>query len=75
MFDGNVRSLQGGCFALGASQKKYDAMVDVLVERWMATDPPDSVCEFLRGDFRDLVARRGPVFGRKFPAPKLFPLT
>ncbi|MEE8451604.1 MAG: hypothetical protein V3R99_06800 [Thermoguttaceae bacterium] len=73
-FDGDVRRFEGRCFAHGASQKKYDAMVDVLTDQWLSAEPPESVCEFLRGDFRDLVTRQGPVFGQKFPAPKLFPL-
>ena len=73
-FDGDVRRFEGRCFAHGASQNRYDAMVDILIDQWMSAEPPESVCEFLRGGFRDLVARQGPVFGQKFPAPKLFPL-
>lgn len=73
-FDGDVRRFEGRCYAHGTSQKKYDAMVDVLVNQWLSAEPTESVCKFLRGDFRDLVTRQGPVFGQRFPAPKLFPL-
>jgi len=73
-FDGDIRRFQGRCFAHGASQKKYDGMVDILVDQWLSSEPSESVCEFLRGDFRDLIARQGSIFGQKFPAPKLFPL-
>ena len=73
-FDGDVRRFEGRCFAHGASQKKYDATVDRLVDRWLSARPPASICEFLRGDFRSLVGRHGRIFGRKFAAPKLFPV-
>ncbi len=73
-FDGDVRRFEGRCFAHGSSQKKYDAMVDVLVDRWLSARPPESICEFLRGDFRDLITRYGPIIGQRVPTPKLFPL-
>ncbi|NQU23810.1 MAG: hypothetical protein HQ567_21220 [Candidatus Nealsonbacteria bacterium] len=70
-FDGDVRRFAGRCFAHGSSQKRYDATVDVLVDRWLAAGPPDALYTFLRGGFRDLIARHGRVYGRKVPAPKL----
>ena len=73
-FDGDVRRYGGRCFAHGSSQRHYDAQVDELVDRWLASGPPESVCEFLRCDFRQLLARYGRVYGRKIPTPKLIRL-
>jgi len=72
-FDGDVRRFGGRCFAHGASQARYDAQVEKLVARWLAGQPPESVCSFLRYGFRELTARHGRVYGRKVPAPKLIP--
>ena len=73
-FDGDVRRHRGRCFAHGASQERYDAHVDALVDRWLASGPPESIHAFLRCNFRELVARDGRVYGRKIPTPKLFPM-
>jgi len=73
-FDGDVRRFDGRCFVHGSSQKKYEATVDRLVDRWLSARPPASICEFLRGDFHSLTARHGRVFGQKFATPKLFPV-
>lgn len=70
-FNGDVRRYGGRCFAHGSSQQQYDAHVEALVESWLASGPPASICEFLRYDFHDLLARYGRVFGRKIPTPKL----
>ncbi len=72
-FDGDVRRFGGRCFAHGSSQRQYDALVETLVDRWLAARPPEPVCEFLRWEFRELVARHGRVYGRKIPTPKLLP--
>ncbi len=70
-FDGDVRRFGGRCFAHGASQEQYDAQVERLVDCWVSSGPPESVCEFLHCDFQALVSRHGRVFGRKIPTPKL----
>ena len=70
-FDGDTRRLGGRCHAHSSSQAKYDAQVAVLVERYLGGEPGGSAYEFLRYSFRELVARHGRVFGRKFPTPKL----
>ena len=49
--------------------------VETLVDRWLAARPPEPVYEFLRSEFRELVARHGRVYGRKIPAPKLLPVS
>ena len=73
-FDGDVRRLGNRCYAHGASQKQYDAHVEVLLDRWLSLEPPAALYDFLRLGFRDLTARHGRVFGRKVPSPKLVPL-
>jgi predicted metallopeptidase len=73
-FDGDVRRLGSRCYAHGSSQKRYDAHIEKLLDRWLSLDPPASLYDFLRLSFRELVARHGRVYGRKVPGPKLVPL-
>ncbi len=73
-FDGDLRRFEGRCFAHGSSQARYDATVEQLVDRWLSSNPPSSVAEFLRLKFGKLTARHGPVYGQRIPAPKLLPL-
>jgi predicted metallopeptidase len=73
-FDGDLRRLGGRCFAHGASQKKYDAHIEKLLAQWLALEPPETLYEFLRFDFRELLGRHKRVFGRRVPTPKLVPL-
>jgi hypothetical protein len=73
-FDGDVRRFGSRCFAHGASQKRYDAQVRRLLERWLACEPPESLYGFLRLSFSELRARHGQVRGRKIRPPKLIPL-
>jgi predicted metallopeptidase len=70
-FDGDVRRYGGRCFAHGSSQEQYDALIEELVDRWLASGPPESVCEFLHYNFHQFQARYGRVYGRKIPTPKL----
>ncbi|MFH1264624.1 MAG: hypothetical protein ABIK89_02795 [Planctomycetota bacterium] len=72
-FDGDLRRFDGRCYAHGASQKRYDAQVEQLVDRWLALEPPASVYDFLRYDFRQLVNRYGKIYGTKISVPKLIP--
>ena len=73
-FDGDLRRFAGRCYAHSSSQKRYDAQVEQLVDRWLALEPPGSVYNFLRYDFRELVGHYGRVYGVKIPAPKLVPV-
>ena len=72
-FNGDVRRLGGRCFAHGSSQAAYDRQIEKLLTAWLELDPPAGVCEFLKYNFRQLVARHGRVFGRRVPTPKLVP--
>ena len=73
-FDGDVRRYRGRCFAHGSSQERYDVHVDRLVDQWLRGKPPETIYEFLRLNFHQLVADHGRVYGRKIPTPKLFPV-
>jgi len=71
-FDGDSRRFRGRCHAHSASQESYDARVEILMNRYLAAKPPESICGFLRLNFRELTSRFGTVIGEKIPAPKLF---
>ncbi len=73
-FDGDLRRFGGRCYAHSASQRRYDAKVERLVDRWLSLEPPASVYNFLRYEFRELVGRYGRVYGVKIPTPKLIPV-
>jgi hypothetical protein len=73
-FDGDIRRLGSRCYAHGSSQKRYDAYVEALLDRWLGFGPPESLYGFLRLHFRELAGRHGRVYGRKVPVPKLVPL-
>ena len=73
-FDGDLRRFGGRCYAHSGSQRSYDAHAAALAQRWLAAGPATCLYEFLRFNFRDLATRHGRVYGRKIPAPKLFPL-
>jgi len=72
-FDGDLRRFGGRCYAHSSSQRRYDAKVKQLADRWLALEPPASVYNFLCYPFRELVARYGKVCGVKIPVPKLIP--
>jgi len=73
-FNGDLRRYGGRCFAHSGSQKRYDAHVARLVDRWLALEPPAAIYDFLRLDFHHLAARPGRIFGRRIAAPKLIPV-
>ncbi len=73
-FDGDIRRHPGRCFAHSGSQKEYDAMTELLAQKWLRRDPPPERYEFLKYPFHDLVRRCGPVMGTRIPHPKLLPI-
>ena len=73
-FDGDLRRFGGRCYAHSGSQKRYEAQVQRLTDRWLGLDPPPALYEFLRDDFLTLSHRYGTIIGRKIPAPRLIPL-
>jgi hypothetical protein len=72
-FDGDLRRHNGRCYAHGPSQRKYDAAMDRLAQRWLAADPPPHLYEFLGRTYDELVAEHGAIRGERWPVPRLSP--
>ena len=70
-FDGDLRRHPGRCYAHSHSQRQYDALMEQLLDKWLALNPPDAVHAFLHHDFRELLRREGRIYGLKMPTPKL----
>lgn len=70
-FDGDIRRMGGRYHVHSHSQREYDALMDQLVDDYMATDPPRELYQFLNSRFRGLCAHYGSVVGTMVPIPKL----
>lgn len=73
-FDGDIRRLDGHYHVHSHSQKEYDRHMDLLVDRYLKSNPPAHLHRFLQADFRELHAQFGGVVGVRVPIPKLIPL-
>jgi hypothetical protein len=73
-FNGDLRRHPGRCYAHTHSQKEYDEQMEVLVDRYLATDAPAQLYEFLRPKFAELHELHGGVLGRRIQRPKLLPV-
>ena len=73
-FNGDLRRFKGRCFAHGSSQKRYDAMVRTLVDKWLKRDPPPEIWNFLNMNYRELAAQFGGVHGTRIAMPKIIPI-
>ncbi len=73
-FDGDLRRHSGRCYAHTHSQKEYDAQMEQLTRQYLASDPPESLYEFLTWNFADLHRRYGRIYGTKVRRPKLLPI-
>lgn len=72
-FDGDLRRHPGRCYAHGPSEREYHRSMADLSEKWLAMKPPEAVYRFLQGDFRQLQAAHGGVFGARISTPRLLP--
>ncbi|MBN2023510.1 MAG: hypothetical protein JW809_12040 [Pirellulales bacterium] len=72
-FNGDIRRHGGRFFAHGPAGD-HDAVARRLAREWLALAPPEALYAFLRLDFHSIRRLHGPIFGRKIPTPKLFPL-
>lgn len=70
-FDGDLRRHPGRCYVHSHSQREYDARMKVLADRWLASNPPESLYDFLYLSFSELHQRYGGVYGVRIPHPKL----
>ncbi|HEX4149966.1 MAG TPA: hypothetical protein VHY20_13300, partial [Pirellulales bacterium] len=73
-FNGDLRRHEGRCYAHGRSERDYHAGMVELARRWLGLSPPVQLHAFLNGNFRQLLARHGRVYGTRIPTPKLVPL-
>lgn len=72
-FDGDLRRHEGRCYAHGSSQRKYDQLMDLMTRKWLASDPPAHLYEFLECRFQELSAEHGGIRGQRWPAPRMIP--
>lgn len=72
-FDGDIRRHEGRCYAHTGSQAQYDAHMGVLVDAWLAQQPPEALWSFLKLDFTELHHRWGRIIGQRVPRPRLIP--
>ena len=73
-FDGDLRRFPGRRFAHGPSRSLFDVQSQQLVERWLATRPPESLYSFLKLRCHQLLQAYGSIFGEKYALPKLVPV-
>lgn len=73
-FDGDLRRHDGRCYAHGGSREAYDDSMRALARKWLSSQPPRELWEFLEHDFAALVARHGQVIGLRIRQPRLVPL-
>jgi len=73
-FDGDLRRHAGRCYAHSHSRDIYDAQMEQLAKRYLATSPPEHLTRFLHLTFGQLQQRHGIVFGLKVPRPRLLPV-
>ena len=73
-FDGDIRRHEGRYHAHTHSQAEYDKQMGRLADRWLATDPAESLYSFLQEDFRQLLTRHGRVVGIRLRRPRLLPI-
>ncbi|MGE3313971.1 MAG: putative metallopeptidase [Planctomycetaceae bacterium] len=70
-FDGDIRRMGGRYHVHSHSQREYDQLMEVLVDRYLAMSPPRELYSFLDARFRGLCSKYGAVVGKVVPIPKL----
>lgn len=69
--DGDIRRFPGRNYAHGSSTKNYNALMRILVDRYLDLLPDQSLLEFLNGDLVELRARHPSIIARRHPAPRI----
>jgi len=64
-FNGDIRRFAGRNYAHGSSRRKYDALMEELVQAYSKANPPGELLEFLQHDFAGLNRKFGGVTGRR----------
>jgi predicted metallopeptidase len=68
-FDGDIRRFPGRNFAHGSSQKRFEAAVTQLTERYLAGGEPTAAA-FLHASTTELTRAHGSLIGRRLPLPR-----
>jgi len=71
LFDGDIRRFPGRNFAHGSSRKRYNALMNSLVEKYLSLPGCSETTDFLGSDLESLRSRYKAIVGRKFPVPKV----
>ena len=74
-FDGDIRRMDGRYHVHSHSQKDYDRLMEVFVDRYLALRPAKPLYGFLTRNFRQLQREHGAVVGIQVPIPKLIPVS
>jgi predicted metallopeptidase len=72
--DGDLRRHPGRCYAHSRSKAAFDAWAKALAERWLATQPPPALFDFLRYSFQELAMRHATILARVVRRPRYVPL-
>src|SRR3972149_1835276 len=59
-------------YSMWMYQRKDHNLLAALVNEGFTKSPPESVWGFLHGNFNELSAQYGKIYGNKIPAPKLY---
>ena len=69
-FDGDLRRFHGRCYAHSHSREGYDQQMSRLAARWLESQPPEEDLALLRQELA-LLQQQGPIWGMRFPVPKV----
>ncbi|MHC1697662.1 MAG: putative metallopeptidase [Geobacteraceae bacterium] len=70
-FDGDIRRFPGRNFAHGSSRKRYNKLMESLVDGYLQGKKSRDNLEFLEGDMDALRVKYQAIVGRRYPAPKI----
>lgn len=70
-FDGDIRRFSGKNFAHGSSAKKYNQLMECLVERYLQLPASAGKSAFLNNDMAALRAKYAVIVGRRQAMPKI----
>lgn len=70
-FDGDIRRFPGRNFAHGSSRKRYNKLMESLVDGYLQGKESRDSLEFLEGDMDALRLKYQTIVGRRYPAPKM----
>jgi predicted metallopeptidase len=71
-FDGYLRRHPGRAWQHGRSRKQYDELMRGMVAKYLASDPPQELLDFLKLDFDGLSREHGAIYGARMRRPRPF---